>query len=118
MYRVPKDLDLSEIVGKSSTQLKVGQFDLQFSFGDVDFLIESKVDLIREGRVIGHWSAGSWPSSSFFEMMNSEVTGFEIPNDRTIVIHLHGSLEVHMYDTEDEFECIQISMPGQNSWII
>jgi hypothetical protein len=33
MCRVPKDLDLSPVVGEFTTQVRVGQFDLQFTFG-------------------------------------------------------------------------------------
>ncbi len=49
MYRIPKDLDLSQIVGTFTTQLRVGQFDLQFTLGDphhqVTFAVQSAVNL-------------------------------------------------------------------------
>jgi hypothetical protein len=41
MYRIAKELDLSSIVGQFTTQLRVGQFDLQFTLGRVKFGISS-----------------------------------------------------------------------------
>ena len=119
MYRIPKDLDLSEIIGKSTTQIRVGQYDVQFTFGEVDFLVESKACIYCKGELIGEWSGGNWPSSGFYKIMNVDVVRYEIPNDRTIVIHLDGGIEIHLFDDSDQFECLQISIPGQlGPWII
>ena len=53
MYRIPKDLDLSPVVGEFTTQVRVGQFDLQFTFGSVNFAVQSPVNLFRAGRALG-----------------------------------------------------------------
>jgi hypothetical protein len=58
VYRVPSDLDLSAIVGQFTTQIRVGQFDVQFTFGPVNFAIQSPVGLIKDGEVIGSWREG------------------------------------------------------------
>jgi hypothetical protein len=119
MYRIPKDLDLSKIVGQFTTQVLVGQFDLQFSFGEVHFAIQSYVDLVRNGKVIGKWQEGEWPPPQFFEIMNVDVVSYEIPNDRTITIHLENGIEIHLTDDSDQFECMQISIQGDpDQWII
>ena len=119
MYRIPKDLDLSKIVGKSTTQIHVGQYDIQFSFGEVDFQVESEIHIVCDGDVIGEWRGGHWPSPSFFKIMNVDVIRYETPDDRTIVIYLNGGLEIHMFDNSDQFECLQISIHGQpGPWII
>ena len=119
MYRIPKDLDLSKIVGQFTTQVRVGQFDLQFSFGEVHFAVQSHVDLVRNGEVIGKWQEGEWPTPEFFGIMNAEVVRYEIPNDRTIEIHLENGIEIHLTDDSDQFECMQISIQGDpDQWII
>jgi hypothetical protein len=49
MYRFSKELDLSSVVGKFTTQLRVGQFDLQFTLGPVSFSVQSPIRLLRDG---------------------------------------------------------------------
>ncbi len=58
MYRIPKELDLSPVVGEFTTQVRVGQFDLQFTFGAVNFAVQSPVNLFREGKLVAHWEEG------------------------------------------------------------
>ncbi|HAP77348.1 MAG TPA: hypothetical protein DCR14_14855 [Acidimicrobiaceae bacterium] len=61
MYGVPHDLDLSAVVGEFTTQVRVGQYDLQFTFGSVNFAVESQASVLRGNHVVAHWSAGVWP---------------------------------------------------------
>lgn len=119
MYRIPHGLDLSKVIGQSTTQVRVGQFDIQFSFGDVHFAVQSDIDLVRNGETIGSWREGAWPPPQFFEIMNVDVSGYEIPNDRAIVIRLENGIEIHLHDDSDQFECMQITINGEpNQWII
>jgi hypothetical protein len=119
MYRIPKELDLSPIVGEFTTQIRVGQFDLQFTFGVVDFGIESPVNLFRGGELIGHWEEGKWPDAAFYDIMNTEIVRCEIKTDRLIVIALANGIEMHLTDDSDQYECMQIRFKGNPSpWII
>lgn len=119
MHGVPLDLDLSQVVGECATQIRVGQFDLQFTLGPVKFLLESLVALVRNGEVIGTWEPGRWPDSAFFEVMNSSVSRWEIPNSQTILIHLENGIELQLKDDSDRYECMQITVEGRpNSAII
>jgi hypothetical protein len=118
MYRVPLDLDLSGIVGNLATQLRVGQFDLQFTIGPVDFSIQSPVNLVKDGEVIGTWQESRWPDASFLELMNACVVRWEIPNDRTILIYLENGIEIHLSDDSDTYECIQISVEGAPTLVV
>jgi len=115
---VPLDLDLSAIVGQFTTQIRVGQSDVQFTFGPVNFAIQSPVRLVRNGEVIGRWVEGSWPDSGFFDTMNVSVSRWEIPNDRTILIHLENGIEIHLTDDSDSYECMQISTEGSPSPVV
>lgn len=119
MYRIPNNLDLSKVVGEFTTQIRVGQFDLQFTFGLVSFAVQSRVSLIRNGEVIGRWQEGKWPDPQFFEIMNVNVVKCEIPNDRLIILHFKNGIEMHLRDDSDQYECMQISIEGNPSqWII
>jgi hypothetical protein len=119
MYRIPKELDLSSVVGEFTTQVRVGQFDLQFTFGPVNFAVQSPVKLFRRGEVVARWEEGKWPEPGFFDVMNSNVTRCEIVSDRLIVLEFENGLEMHLEDSSDQYECMQISFTGNPSlWII
>ena len=120
MYRIPNDLPLSNIIGEFTTQIRIGQFDLQFTFGNVSFTVESQVDLVRNGEVIGRWDEGKWPDRQFFEIMNVNVVKYEVPNDRLIVLSFENGIEMHLKDDSDQYECMQIFIEGDptQSWII
>jgi hypothetical protein len=49
MYRIPSDLDLSPVVGEFTTQLRVGQFDLQFTFVKVNLGDDRNTGETRHG---------------------------------------------------------------------
>lgn len=119
MYGIPKDLDLSPVVGEFATQVMVGQFDLQFTFGDVNFAIQSPVNLFRGGTLIAHWEEGQWPDPGFYEIMNTEVVRCRVVNDRRIVIEFTNGIEMHLEDSSDQYESMQIGFKGNpSSWII
>jgi hypothetical protein len=119
MYRIPDTLDLSPVVGEFTTQLRVGQFDLQFTFGPVSFAIQSPVNLFRDGKLIAHREEGRWPEPGFFEVVNVKVTRCEVRNDQLIVLELENGITMHLEDSSDQYECMQIYFEGNPSpWII
>lgn len=119
MYRIPKELDLSPVVGEFTTQIRVGQFDLQFTFGDVNFAVQSPVNVFRREERIAHWEEGKWPDPGFYDLMNTEVVRCQIVNDRLIIIAFASGLEMHLEDSSDQYESMQISFKGNPSqWII
>jgi len=119
MYRIPKELDLSPVVGEITTQVRVGQFDLQFTFGTVNFAIQSPVSLFRDGKVVAHWEEGKWPDPGFYDIMNVAIARYEVVNDRLIVLEFDDGLVMHLEDSSDQYECMQITFEGNPSpWII
>lgn len=65
MYRIPKSLNLSPMVGEFTTQVRMGQFDLQFTFGPVNFAAQSPVRLYRGDELIACWKEGQCLSPAF-----------------------------------------------------
>jgi hypothetical protein len=119
MYRISDKLDLSPVVGEFTTQLRVGQCDLQFTFGPVSFAVQSPVNLFRDGKVIAHWEEGRWPEPGFFDVMNVNVTRCTVPNDRLIVLEFENGIVMHLEDSSDHYECMQIYFKGNPSpWSI
>jgi len=119
MYRIPDGLDLSRVVGEFTTQVRVGQFDLQSTFGPVSFTVQSPVNLFRDDKLIAHWEEGRWPDCAFFDIMNARVTRCEVPNDRLIVLELENGIAMHLEDSSDQYEGMHIYIEGAPSpWII
>lgn len=119
MYRIPLDLDLSAIIGQTNPQIRVGQFDIQFSFGKVNFAVQSQIVLRKDGKQIGGWEQGVWPDEQFYSIMNSAASSYQVVNDRLLEIHLENGIEICLKDDSDQFECLKISIEGEaNSHII
>jgi hypothetical protein len=119
MYRIPKELDLSPVVGEFTTEIRVGQFDLQFTFGSVSFAIQSPVNVFRNGNLVAHWEEGKWPAPGFYDIINSRVRRCEVVNDRLIVLAFENGLAMHLEDNSDQYESMQISFAGDPCpWII
>ena len=119
MYRIPDELDLSPLLGEFTTQLRVGQFDLQFTFGPVSFAVQSPVKLFRDGSLFASWEEGRWPEPGFFDVMNVKVIHYEIPNNRLIVLEFENGIAMHLEDNSDQYESMQIYFEGNPSpWII
>ena len=119
MYRIPKELDLSPVVGEFTTQIRVGQFDLQFTFGPVNFAVQSPVNLYHDGKLLAHWEEGKWPAPGFYDIMNAEVTRCEVRNERLIVFDFDNGIEMHLEDNSDQYESMQIAFDGEPTlWVI
>lgn len=119
MYRIPDDLDLSKLDGEFTTQICIGPFDIQFSIGDVHFAIQSEIKLKKNGEQIGTWKEGDWPIAEFYNVMNVDVISHEIPNDREIAIFFKNGYSMHILDSSDKYESMQINIKGQDgTWII
>ncbi len=117
MYHLPDNLPLSGVVGEFTTQIRVGQFDVQFTFGKVNFIITGRVDLVRNGEIIGSWQEGKWPDPQFYEIMNVNITRYEIPNDITIVFYFENGIEMRLMDDSDyHYEWLQITVEGTKDW--
>ena len=119
MYRIPDTLDLSPVIGEFTTELRVGQFDLRFKFGPVTFAVQSPVNLFHDGKLIAHWEEGRWPEPGFFHVMNVKVQRCEVRNDRLIVLEFENGIAMHLEDSSDQYESMQIYFEGNpSSWII
>jgi len=118
MHRIPQELNLTPVIGKFTTQVSIGQFDLQFTFGNVSFAIQSPVNLFRDGEPFAHWEEGQWPDPGFYEIMNSEVTRCQIMNDRLIVFEFANGIEMHLEDNSDQYESMQIRFKDNASVLI
>jgi hypothetical protein len=115
MYRIPPNLDLRPVIGEFTTQVRVGQFDLQFTFGPVNFAVQSPIILLRDGQQIAKWEEGKWPDSGFYEIMNQKVIRCDVVGDRLIVFEFEDGLKMSLEDNSDQYESMQISVTGNST---
>ena len=120
MYRIPKELDLSPVVGEFTTQIHIGQYDIQLTFGKVSFAIQSPIHLFKDGGLFGKWEEGAWPDAAFYEIMNTKIISCEIKSDSLIVLTFENGIEMNLEDNSDQYESMQISIEGDDphQWII
>lgn len=119
MYGFPADLDLSLALGQAITQLRVGPHDLQFSFGDVAFALQSKVEIWRDSDLIGTWEAGGWPDPAFYQVFNIALRTFLVLDPRRLSLRLASGLELRLFDDSEQFESLQITIRGvRDAYII
>ncbi len=119
MHRIPKDIDLGQVLGHFTPQMRVGQFDLQFSFGPVDFAVESPIDVLRGSEIAAHWEQGKWPDRGFYDIMNAAVVRCDVVSDRLIEIEFENGLVMKLQDSSDQYESMSIAIRGESKrWII
>src|SRR5688572_19517623 len=104
MYRIPLDLDLSGVVGQVTTQVRVGQFDIQLAFGPVRFAVQSRVGVFGDGRVVARREPGRCPDPGFYDVMTAAATRCEVLNDRLLVLELENGIAMHLVDDSDQYE--------------
>jgi hypothetical protein len=77
------------------------------------------VNLFRDGKLLAHWEEGRWAAPGFYDLMNSEVRHCEVVDDRSILFEFENGITMHLEDSSDQYECLQISFKGERAqWII
>lgn len=112
MYGFSADLDLSAAIGQETTQLCVGPFDLQFSFGAVAFAVQSKVEIWQKRQLVGSWEAGAWPDPAFYQVFGSALQHFSVLDPKRLSLQLTSGLELLLVDNSEHYESIQIYVGG------
>ncbi len=118
MYRFPKELDLSPIIGEFTTQIRVGQWDIQFSLGKVDFAIQSEITLYKDKEIIGQWTEGNRPDPEFIQLFNTKITEWELFSDELLILRFENGIEMHLTDNSDQYESMQIHFGDDKQLII
>lgn len=117
IHPIPSDLDLSLVVGEFTTQLRVGQFDLQLSFGPVHFMVQSSISLYRGDELVTSWVEGQWPGAEFFNVMNTPVRSYDIVEDRRIVLEFENGVQMQLDADSERYECMHITV-NEQTWVI
>ena len=120
MYRFPKDLDLSFLVGAHIPQLRFGIGDVQLMFScHLHICIQSEIDIFLGDIVIANWVQGTlWSSLDFQKIYNKDVLRVYLLNDQILEIQLEDNLSIRIYDKSDHYESLQIWFPDGSEIIV
>ncbi len=108
MYGFPSDLNYSMIIGEFTTQFCVGPFDLQFTLGEMHFIVSSPIKIFRNEVQVGSWNGARWPDPVFYELMNVPVASVEVPDKQILRISFENGLDAVLSDDSDQYESLQI----------
>jgi len=111
-------MNLQTIIGTQTTQVNVGQFDIQFTFGEVAFQVESRILLVKNGSEYGTWEPGKWPDKGFYEIMNTSVTSVKLSERNMIQLDFENGIRMELYNDSEEFETLQIRDGDAKTWIM
>ena len=112
MYGFPADLDLSPAIGHETTQVCVGPYDLQFSFGPVAFAVQSRVELLHGDVAVAIWESGRWPEPAFYQMFNTPIIEFAVVDRKRLRLRLENGYDLQLTDTSERHESMQIYVNG------
>ena len=113
MYRIPADIDLSDIVGSEIQQVCLGRYDVQFHFASGRTIsVQGDVEVLEHDSVLASWNENdNWSSTGFQQLLNTTVKSYSVPNDRLLEINFDRNLILRLYDSSDQYESMQI-YPG------
>jgi hypothetical protein len=110
MYRIPKDLNLENIIGRDLNLLGLGKHDIQLNFdgSGIKICVQGAIRLIEDGKVIATWTEHSWSSIDFQKILNATVESYAVPRENLLEIRFEDELTLQLHDDSDQYETMQI----------
>lgn len=114
MHGVPKDLNLSQFVGKTLVQLGIGEFQVQFRFqpeGNVS--VEGGWELRDDDGMLIDRSLPNGERTGFYihRLLGQEVVRWEIAPPTSFALGFSNGLVLRVFDNSKEYESFSIQ-PG------
>lgn len=113
MYRVPKDLNLDDIIGSEVHQICLGRYDVQFHFhSGRSIRAQGKIQVVSESGKVTTWNdEKQWDGAEYQSLLGIVVEQYSVPNDITLEIRFCNGWTLKFYDDSDQFETMLIE-PG------
>ena len=110
MYRIPKDLNLENIIGRDLNLLGLGRHDVQLNFdgSGIKICVQGTISLIEDGKVIATWTEHNWSSIDFQNILNATVESYAVPRENLLEIRFEDGLTMQLHDDSDQYETMQI----------
>ncbi len=111
MYRIPKDLDIKDIIGYDLNLLGLGRYDVQLNFNGsgIKMCIQGNISLLQNDKLIATWDEEkNWSSIEFQKILNATVEGYSVPNEHLLEIKFKGGIVLQIHDNSDQYEAMQI----------
>ena len=110
MRGIPRDLDLPGLVGSNLHMVSLGKFDVTFQWNcGLHIQATGSVFVSKGGEVIARWREGDgWDDLRYQQVLNGNVSGFEVLSEQELVIRFEGGNEIHLFDDSDQYESLKI----------
>lgn len=117
MYRVPKDLDIKDIIGCDLDLLGIGGYDVQLNFSgsSIKICTQGSISLLQKNQIIATWDEEkNWSSLEFQKLLNARVESYSVPDENTLEIKFKDDLVLQIHDDSDQYEAMQIYFDDKN----
>ena len=92
-----------------------GRFDVQLRGQGLRISVQSRITLINGNDVVAEWTPETnWTSLAFQQLLMVPICGFSVLSDRLLEIRFSGGLAAHFHDVSDQYESMQIWLPGDS----
>ena|SRR5258708_4425785 len=110
MHRLPKETDLSFLLGKTVEQVCLGQFQTQVHLNAASISIEGKHALIlaEENREIV-WERSAFPADGISKLLGQTLSRVSVIEDGTIDLSFSSGDRLLVFDDSDQYESYQIT---------
>jgi len=110
MYRIPHNLNLDDIVNSQIQKICLGRYQVDFQFGSGRLItVYGNIEIFDQKTLVASWNEKSnWSTTTFQKLLNINIVSYEVINDRLLGIRFEGNLELHLHDSSDQYESIEI----------
>jgi hypothetical protein len=120
MYRIPKDLNLEDIVGSTIGEICLDRFAIRVHFDTgVIISVEGNVTIKENGSVIATWDqADNWSGIGFQRILSFPVTHYSVVSERLLEIEFSNHVVLQLHDDMYQYESFNITKKGSDDMIV
>ena len=112
MYKFPRDLDLSHLVGTELIEVAIGPYALQLKFEPTNHInIEGRWSLTSPSGAILDQGNQQEKKDSYriHQLLQKKVVGFTVEDPSTLDVQFEGNWHLKIFDDSEKYESVSIS---------
>ena len=114
MYGLQSSTDLTFLVGRKLEQLRLGEFDVQFSFDlDITISVQSRINYISEQESTLISAEHPYQTKDLWQLIGLKVLKIEILADGNLSISFDSDKSIIIIEIQDNFESYTIWNNGK-----
>ena len=109
MYGLPKDADLSFLIGEWPTQICAGEAQIIIRFGDGKRIsIQSLVHMYNSEDMRFEIDEYKTSAGPILELLGKKIISFEIVTPKELVLKFEDQYRLHIFDDSDQYESFEL----------